>query len=147
MTERQLAEMVAMGLHLQKPNACVELGGHVNILVLEGHDTYESGIVGTDMRDVAPGSIAECRVAVAAVFFLDCGMLDRKVDLGSDAADGCNKEIETDRGQDEEVQHRLYADFPFGGGNGHGDFFLAERPALCPKCGGTIRETMSATPE
>jgi len=103
MTERQLAEMVAMGLYLQKSYACVELGGHVNVLVLEGHDTYESGIVGTDMRDVAPGPIAKYWVAVAAIFFLNRWMIDKEGDLSNDAADGCNKKIEADCGQYAEV--------------------------------------------
>jgi len=71
MTERQLAEIVVMGLHLQKPYACVELGGYVNVLVLERHDTYESGIVSTNMRDVALGTIAKCWVAIVAIRFLD----------------------------------------------------------------------------
>jgi len=120
MTERQLAEMVAMSLYLQKPYACVELGGHVNVLVLEGHDTYESGIVGTDMRDVAPGSIAKCWMAVATIVFLNGWTIKKKGDLGNDAADGCNKKIEADCGQYEEIQQRLHANFPFAEANGHG---------------------------
>jgi len=123
MTERQLAEMVAMGLYLQKPYACVELGGYVNVLVLKGHDTYESGIVGTDMRDVAPGPIAKCWVAIAAVFFLNWWMIDKEGDLGNDAADGCNKKIEADNGQYAEIQQRLDANFLLAEANGHGGLF------------------------
>lgn len=98
MAERQLAEMVAMSLYLQKPDACVKLGGHVNVLILEGHNTYESGIVGTYMRDVAPGPIAKCWVAVAAIRFLNGRSVDDEGDLRDDTADGCDQEIEADCG-------------------------------------------------
>lgn len=104
MAEPQLAEMVAMGLYLQEPYACVQLGGHVNDLIFEGHDTYESRIVGTDMRDVTPGPITQCWVAVAAFFFLNWWMIGKEGDLGNDAADGCNKKVEAECGQYAEIQ-------------------------------------------
>jgi hypothetical protein len=123
MTERQLAKMVAVGLHLQKPYACVELGGYVNVLILEGHNTYESRIVGTNMRDVAPGPIAKCWVAVAADFFLNRWTVEKEVNLGDYAADGCNEKIEADCGQYEEIQQRLDANLFFAEANGHGGLF------------------------
>lgn len=123
MAERQLAEMVAMSLYLQKPDTCVKLRGYVNILVLEGHNTYESRIVGTDMRDVAPGPIAKCWVAVAAIRFLNGRSVDEEGDLRDDTADGCNEEIEADCGQYAKIKQWLDANLSFAEANGHGDLF------------------------
>ena len=79
--------MVAMCLGLQEAYTGVELGCHVEVLVVGWHDTHESGLVRTYLRDLAVAASAELRMAIAAVLRLGWWAMEGLIDLGGNGDD------------------------------------------------------------
>ena len=73
--------MVSMCLCLKEAYARVELDRDVEVLVLERHDAHKSGLVRTDLGDVAVAAGTELWMAITAVLRLGWWTMERLVDL------------------------------------------------------------------
>ena len=87
-TQGQLSEMISTRLYLQEAYTSIELNRDIEILIIKRHNPNKSGLVSTDLCNVAVTSVAEFRMTIATILRLGSWTMEGLIDL-SDDGDEC----------------------------------------------------------
>ena len=83
-TQGQLSEMISTCLYLQESYTSIELNRDIEILIIKRHNPNKSGLVRTDLCNVAITSGTEFRMTIATILRLSSWTMEGLIDLSDD---------------------------------------------------------------